>query len=77
MMIVWVVQRNAKILLRASMQSTEKSEVRLSGSENVRRQGSRPSNECEYLPSSGYNLLNFLLLNMTQWHLKYEEIEDK
>lgn len=26
----------------------------------------RPNNESEYLPSSGYNLLNFLLLNMTQ-----------
>lgn len=37
----------------------------------------RPNNESEYLPSSGYNLLNFLLLNMTQWHLKYGEIEDK
>lgn len=37
----------------------------------------RLSNASEFLRSSGYTLLNILLLNSTWWHLIYGEIADK
>lgn len=37
----------------------------------------RLSNANEFLRNSDYTLLNFLLLNLTQWHLIYVEIADK
>lgn len=37
----------------------------------------RLSNANEFLRSSDYTLLNFLLLNLIWWHLIYVEIADK
>lgn len=45
----------------------QKPEASLSLAEKMQEgEDFRPDNESEYLPSSGYNLLNFLLLNVTQ-----------
>lgn len=56
----------AKISLHLRMKTTKVRSETLLVVKMQEGKDFRPNNESEYLPSSGYNLLNFLLLNMTQ-----------